>query len=183
MKEIALHIMDIAQNSIRAGADEIMISVSEAPSSDTFTMTINDNGKGMDEETRRKATDPWFTSRTTRRVGMGLPLLQMNARLSGGEMIITSAPGQGTKVAATFGYHHLDRPPLGDVSGTIALLISANPAINIIYTHSFEGTEWSISTAEIIEELGLEAVTDLTIVRSLKEIISENLAEITNFKA
>jgi len=183
MKEIALHIMDIAQNSIRAGADEIMISVSEAPSSDTFTMTINDNGKGMDEETRRKATDPWFTSRTTRRVGMGLPLLQMNARLSGGEMIITSAPGQGTKVAATFGYHHLDRPPLGDVSGTIALLISANPAINIIYTHSFEGTEWSISTAEIIEELGFEAVTDLTIVRSLKEIISENLAEITNFKA
>jgi hypothetical protein len=183
MKEIALHIMDIAQNSIRAGADDIMITVSETPSADTLTLTISDNGRGMDEETSRKATDPWFTSRTTRRVGMGLPLLQMNARLSGGEMIITSAPGNGTTVTATFGYSHLDRPPLGDASGTIALIISANPAINIIYTHSFEGDEWSISTAEIIQELGKEAVTDLTIVRSLKEIISENLAEISNLKA
>ncbi len=183
MKEIALHIMDIAQNSIRAGADKIMITVSESPSSDTLTLIIADNGRGMDEETSRKATDPWFTTRTTRRVGMGLPLLQMNARLSGGEMIINSAPGKGTTVTTTFGYSHLDRPPLGDESGTIALLISANPAINIIYAHSFEQAGWSISTAEIIEELGAEAVTDLTIVRSLKEIISENLYEITNFEA
>ncbi len=183
MKEIALHIMDIAQNSIRAGAGEISVTIEEVPSADMLTLTIADNGSGMDEETIRKAADPWFTSRTTRRVGMGLPLLQMNATLAGGEMKITSAPAKGTTVTATFGYSHYDRPPLGDVSGTIALLISANPAINIIYTHSFEGTEWSISTREIKEELGEEAVTDLTIVRSLKEIISENVREIAIFKA
>lgn len=183
MKEIALHIMDIAQNSIRAGAGEISVTVEEVPSADILTLTIADNGSGMDEETCRRAADPWFTSRTTRRVGMGLPLLQMNATLAGGTMKITSAPAKGTTVTATFGYNHYDRPPLGDVSGTIALLISANPAINIIYTHSFEGTEWSISTREIKEELGDEAVTDLTIVRSLKEIISENVREIAIFKA
>jgi hypothetical protein len=182
MKELALHIMDIAQNSIRAGACEILITVSESPSSDKLNLTIADDGKGMDEATLRMAADPWFTSRTTRRVGMGLPLLQMNATLSGGGMTITSTPRKGTTVTATFGYSHLDRPPLGDVSGTVALLITANPSINIIYLHSFEGTEWSISTAEIIAELGREAVTDLTIVRSLKEIISGNLAEITNFE-
>jgi len=178
MKEIALHIMDISQNSIRAGADEIRITVSESPSSDVLTLTVADNGSGMDEETCRKATDPWFTSRTTRRVGMGLPLLQMNAALSGGGMTITSVPGNGTTVTASFGYTHLDRPPLGDVSGTVALLIFANPAINVAYTHSYNGTEWSISTAEIIAELGSNALTDLAIVRSLKEIISENLANI-----
>jgi anti-sigma regulatory factor (Ser/Thr protein kinase) len=182
MKEIALHIMDIVQNSIRAVAREISVTVEEVPSADILTLTIADNGSGMDEETCRWAADPWFTSRTTRRVGMGLPLLQMNATLAGGTMKITSAPGKGTTVTATFGYNHYDRPPLGDVSGTIALLIFANPAINIIYSHSFEGTEWSISSREIKEELGEEAVTDLAIVRSLKEIISENVREIAIFK-
>ena len=183
MKEIALHMMDIAQNSIRAGADEIMISVSESPSSGILTLTVADNGSGMDEETCRKATDPWFTSRTTRRVGMGLPLLQMNASLSGGGMTITSAPGKGTTVTATFGYSHIDRPPLGDVSGTVALLLFANPAINITYTHSFNGTDWNISTAEIIAELGKDALTELGIVRSLREIISESIGEIKKLRA
>lgn len=183
MKEIALHIMDIAQNSIKAGADEIRITIDESPSTDTLTLTISDTGSGMDEEACAKASSPWFTSRTTRKVGMGLPLLQMNAALSGGEMKITSVKSKGTTVTATFGYNHVDRPPLGDTGGTIALLIMSNPSINIIYTHLFDGAEWSISTREIKDELGEEAVTDLMIVRSLKEIIKENLSEITNHRS
>ncbi len=183
MKEIALHIMDIAQNSIRAGASEIRITLSESVAADSLTLTVSDNGMGMDAETRRMAADPWFTSRTTRKVGMGLPLLEMNASLSGGGMIIDSAPGQGTTVTASFVYSHVDRPPLGDVSGTIALLIMSNPAINIEYIHICEGTEWSISTAEIKEALGEDAVTDLTVVRSLREIINENVAEVRNFQS
>lgn len=182
MKEIALHILDIAQNSIRAGADEIRITLSESVPDDILSLVIADDGKGMDQETCRKAADPWFTSRTTRKVGMGLPLLKMNASLSGGGMTITSEPGKGTTVTATFGYSHVDRPPLGDVSGTIALLILSNPSINIIYSHICEGTEWSISTSEIKEVLGDDAVTDLTIVRSVREIINENVAETRNFQ-
>jgi len=182
MKEIALHIMDIAQNSIRAGASEIRITLSESVAVDSLTLTVSDNGRGMDPETLSKAADPWFTSRTTRKVGMGLPLLEMNASLSGGAMSIDSAPGKGTTVTATFIYSHVDRPPLGDVSGTVALLILSNPETNIIYTHLCDSTEWSISTGEIIKELGADAVTDLTIVRALREIINENVAEVRNFQ-
>jgi anti-sigma regulatory factor (Ser/Thr protein kinase) len=183
MKEIALHIMDIAQNSIRAGASEIRITLKESVAADSLTLTISDNGRGMDTVTLNKATDPWFTSRTTRKVGLGLPLLGMNASLSGGAMTVESAPGKGTTVSATFVYSHVDRPPLGDVSGTIALLIMSNPSVNIEYTHICEGTEWSISTAEIKEALGEGAVTDLTVVRSVREIINENVAEVRNFQS
>ncbi len=180
MKEIALHILDIAQNSIRAGATEISVTVDESPATDLFTLTIADNGKGMDEEMCKKAVDPWFTSRTTRKVGMGLPLLQMNADLSDGGLTIASSPGRGTTVAATFRYSHVDRPPQGDISGTIALLISANPALNIIYLHCFDGRKWEISTKEISEILGEDAITDLKIVKYLKEIISGNISELKN---
>jgi hypothetical protein len=183
MKEIGLHIMDIVQNSVRAGAVEISITLSESIASDTLTLTIADDGKGMDEETCRRATDPYFTSRTTRKVGLGLPLLQMNAGLSGGGVKIDSVTGKGTTVTATFGYSHVDRPPLGDVSGTIALLILSNPGINIIYNHLCDGNGWSISTREIREELGDDAVTDLTIVRPLKEIINENVSSLRNIEA
>jgi anti-sigma regulatory factor (Ser/Thr protein kinase) len=182
MKEIALHIMDITQNSIRADASEITVTLGESVSDDTLTLTIDDNGTGMEPDACRRASDPWFTSRTTRKVGMGLPLLQMNARLSGGEMTIDSAPGKGTTVFATFGYSHVDRPPLGDVSGTMALLIMANPAINITYNHLCEGNRWGISTNQIKEELGEGALADLTIVSSLKEIISQNVAELRNYQ-
>lgn len=183
MKEIGLHIMDIVQNSVRAGAGEISITLSESVAGDTLTLTVVDDGRGMDEETCRRATDPWFTSRTTRRVGLGLPLLQMNAGLAGGEVNVDSAPGRGTTVTATFRYSHVDRPPLGDVSGTIALLILSNPGINIIYSHICEENAWSISTMEIKEELGEDAVTDLTIVRPLKEIINENVSSLRNIEA
>ncbi len=183
MKEIGLHIMDIVQNSVRAGAGEISVTLSESVAGDTLTLTVADDGRGMDEETCRRATDPWFTSRTTRRVGLGLPLLQMNAGLAGGEVKVDSAPGRGTTVTATFGYSHVDRPPLGDVSGTIALLLLSNPGINIIYNHICEGNAWSISTREIKEELGEDAVTDLTIVRPLKEIINENVSSLRNIEA
>ncbi|MCU0458511.1 MAG: ATP-binding protein [Bacteroidales bacterium] len=182
MKEIALHILDIAQNSIRAEADEIRITLSESLASDTLSLVIADNGKGMDEESCRRATDPYFTSRTTRKVGLGLPLLQMNSGMSGGNLTIESEPGHGTTVTATFRYSHVDRPPLGDVSGTIALLIISNPRINIIYIHGCEGREWSLSTSEIKEILGDDAVTDLSIVSSLREIINENVAEVRKFQ-
>jgi len=182
MKEIALHILDITQNSIKAGANEIRITLSESIPDDLLSLTIADNGKGMDAESCRRASDPWFTSRTTRKVGLGLPLLKMNAGLTGGGMTIDSEPGKGTTVNATFGYKHVDRPPLGDVSGTIALMILSNPSINIVYSHICEGKEWSISTSEIKEALGEEAVRDLTIVRHLREIINGNVAEIRNFQ-
>ncbi len=180
MKDIALHILDIVQNSIRAAASEIRITVDESPDTDLLTLTITDNGKGMDEETCKKASDPWFTSRTTRKIGMGLPLLQMNASLSGGEMKLSSVPGKVTSVTATFGYNHVDRPPLGDIGGTIALLISSNPGLNIVYNHLYNGRSWGISTEEIKEALGESDVSDLSLVKYIREIIIANISGVTN---
>lgn len=180
MKDISLHIMDIAQNSLRAKATEVRISVSEAPSEDRLAVTIEDNGCGMDTETLKKAGDPYFTSRTTRRVGLGLPLLKMNAEQAGGFMDITSEKGRGTTVSAVFSFNNIDRPPLGDLAGTAALLITANPAVNIIYEHFAGNSSWSISTSEIRKELGDAAITDIQIVKYLKEIIRENISSLEN---
>jgi len=180
VKELALHILDIAQNSIRAGAVEIRISISESSADDLLTIVISDDGKGMDQETLQKAADPFFTSRTTRRVGLGLPLLSMNASRSGGELKIISSPGVGTVVTASFRQSHIDRPPLGDVGGTVSFLITANPSINITYQYSSDGRSWGVTTQEIREVLGATSITDLKVVKYLREMISENTEELIN---
>ena len=180
MKELALHILDIAQNSIRAGAGEIRISISESSADDLMTIVISDDGKGMDQETLQKAADPFFTSRKTRRVGLGLPLLSMNASLSGGEMKITSSPGEGTAVTAAFRLSHIDRQPVGDIGGTVSFLITANPAINITYSYSVDGQSWGVTSHEIREVLGATPITDLKVVKYLREMITENTNELTN---
>jgi len=178
VKELALHILDIAQNSIRAGAVEIRISISESSADDLLTIVISDDGKGMDQETLQKAADPFFTSRTTRRVGLGLPLLSMNASLSGGEMKMTSSPGVGTVVTASFRRSHIDRPPLGDIGGTVSFLITANPSKNIAYICSADGQSWGVTTQEIREVLGSTSITDLKVVKYLREMITENTDEL-----
>jgi len=183
MKELALHILDIAQNSIRAASGEIRISVTESSAEDLFTVIISDNGSGMDSETLQKSTDPYFTTRKTRKVGLGLSLLAMNASNAGGEMKITSSTGMGTTVCATFRDSHIDRPPLGDIGGTISLLLSANPTINIFYTHTINGHCWSISTQETKEALGEGSITDLIVMKYLREMIRENISELTNVEA
>ncbi len=182
MKELALHILDIAQNSIRAGAGEIRISICESSADDLLTIVISDNGKGMDKETLQKAADPFFTSRKTRRVGLGLPLLSMNAALSGGEMKIASSPEAGTAVTASFKLSHIDRPPMGDLGGTVSFLITANPSINIAYMYSADNQSWGVTTQEIREALGASSITSLKVVKYLREMISENTNELTNTK-
>lgn len=183
MKELALHILDIAQNSIRAGAGEIRISISESSSEDLLTIVISDDGKGMDKETLQRAADPFFTSRKTRRVGLGLPLLSMNAALSGGEMKITSSPGAGTAVTASFRLNHIDRQPVGDIGGTVSFLITANPSINIAYMYTVDSHSWGVTTQEIREVLGTTSITDLKVVKYLREMITENTNELTNTKS
>ena len=130
MKDLSSHMMDIVQNSIRAEASWIQIRICEDPEADLFLIEIQDNGCGMDEATLARVRDPFFTSRTVRKVGLGIPLLQQNAERTGGKVSIVSQPGQGTTLTARFGHSHLDRPPLGDVAETLTLLAAANPAIH-----------------------------------------------------
>ncbi|MDR0596673.1 MAG: ATP-binding protein [Clostridiales Family XIII bacterium] len=133
MQELSLNILDIAENSVRAGAALVRVAVRAFPAEDRLRIAIEDDGKGMDAETAKGAADPFYTTRTTRKVGLGLPYLKMNAELTGGAMEIASSPGSGTSVEATFGLGHIDRAPLGDMGQTMSLLAGANPEMDFVY--------------------------------------------------
>jgi K+-sensing histidine kinase KdpD len=151
LEDLSLHILDIAENSIAANASRIEIKVIEDVKNDSLTIEITDNGKGMDEETVKHVLDPFFTTRTTRRVGLGLPFLAQAARESGGDIEIKSSPGRGTKVKATFQYSHIDRKPLGDLEGTLTTLIAGNPRIDFVYEHQKGKKRIHLDTRELKE--------------------------------
>lgn len=178
MKDLSSHIMDIVQNSIRAEARKIEILVEENPQADDFIIDIRDNGKGMDADTVKRARDPFFTSRTVRKVGLGIPLLQQNAERTGGWVKISSIPGEGTDICARFSHSHLDRPPLGDMAETLSLLAAANPDIHFIYIHKTPRGSYKFDTREIEETLEGIPLSHPDIVSAIQEMIRENLQEI-----
>lgn len=144
-----MHILDIVENSIRAHAKKIEIKIIEEKKKDLLTIEIIDDGKGMDKKTLKNVLDPFFTTKNTRRVGLGLSLLAQSAEESGGSIIIESKPGQGTKVKAVFGYSHIDRKPLGDVNKSLKVLIAANPDINFIYEYQKDNANYYLDTKGI----------------------------------
>ena len=149
MEDLSLHILDIVENSIRAKASTIEMKVVEDIEKDLLTIEIRDNGQGMDEETVKKALDPFFTTRTTRKVGLGLSLLSQAARESGGNIEIESQAGGGTRVKATFGYSHIDRKPVGNMEATLTTLIVGNPEVDFIYEHKKGELEYRLDTKEV----------------------------------
>lgn len=175
MKELSLHILDIVQNSISAQANNIEININEDVPENKYIIEIRDDGVGMDEEMLKNVTDPFFTTRTTRKVGVGLSLFQQNAEQTGGSMTLESKPGEGTTVKAIFGYNHIDRLPLGDMAGTMTLLIGANPKIRFVYNHITPLSEFEFDTNEVKEELGKVPINHPDILKALKELIEENL--------
>ncbi len=146
MEDLSLHILDIAENSIAAGAKKIEIKIIEEKKKDSLTIEITDDGKGMDEKTLKKVMDPFFTTRNTRKVGLGLPFLAQSAEESGGSIKIESEPGKKTTVKATFGYSHIDRKPFGDMGETLKVLIAGNPDINFIFEYQKDGVKNLLDT-------------------------------------
>ena len=155
---MSLHILDIVENSIRAKASRIEIKVVEDTRKDLLTIEIKDNGQGIDEETIKKVVDPFFTTRTTRKVGLGLPLLSQAARESGGDVEIESKVGRGTRVKATFGYSHIDRKPLGNMEKTLITLIAGNPEVDFRYEHKKDELEYHLDTKEIRARIKKKAI-------------------------
>ncbi len=135
MQDISLHILDIVENSVRASARTIKIRIEENIEKDWLTLEIEDNGKGMDEVTIKKALDPFFTTKAARKVGLGLPLLYQAARESGGKLEITCQAGRKTVVRATFRYSHPDRKPLGNIEETLLVLAAGHAEVDFIYEH------------------------------------------------
>ena len=158
MKELSLNILDIAQNSIKAGAKRLDISLDRRGS--WLTVTIADDGIGMSPEFAAAAADPFTTTRTTRKVGMGLPLFKLAAEQTGGTFSITSRqasaenPAHGTTVTATFDTNHVDCEPLGDITSTVLTLIQCNPELSLTYTSRLEAGELRLSMDEMREVLG-----------------------------
>ena len=153
MKELSLHLLDVAKNSVTAGAGRVEITLNE-DSEGWLTIAIRDDGRGMDPEFLSQVTDPFTTTRTTRKVGLGLSLYRMAAEQTGGSLEIQSEVGKGTAVTARFLLRHLDCPPLGDLAGTIALIIQVSPDIELSYRHTTPSGTAELSTAELREILG-----------------------------
>ncbi|MEW6365819.1 MAG: ATP-binding protein [Acidobacteriota bacterium] len=154
MEDLSMHILDIAQNSIEAGASSVEISLVEDIARDLLEIEVRDDGKGMDPETIAKVADPFFTTRTTRKVGMGLAFLAQAAQAAGGELSIKSEPGQGTRVKASFGLSHIDRAPIGDVETTLMVLLAGHDNVDLTFRHSIGGREFSLCTADLKEAAG-----------------------------
>ncbi len=174
MRELSLNILDIAQNSISAGASLITIEVSENTTDHTLLIGIYDNGKGMSEEQVKSVIDPFFTTRTTRKVGMGIPLFKMAAEQTGGSLEIKSELGIGTEVKAYFGTDSVDFTPLGDVASTIQMLITMNTDRDFVYKHIVDGKEFVCDTREIKAILGDVPLDSYEISQWILEFIKEN---------
>lgn len=154
MKELSLHILDIAQNSVHAGASLVQIVIEEHSAADTLCITVTDDGCGMDEAFLQRVRDPFTTTRTTRKVGMGIPLFEAAATACGGGLEIQSQPGKGTVVCARFIRSHIDRAPVGDMPGTMCVLVSGSPQIDFVYTHRIDTSSFTFDTREIRTVLG-----------------------------
>ena len=178
MKDLSLHILDILQNSVVAGASRIELQITEKEIDNLYVVRFIDNGKGMDAETIKNVTDPFFTTRTTRKVGLGLPLLKQNAERAGGNMKITSEIGKGTELEVQFQYSHIDRLPMGDIPGIMALTASSYPAIDFIYTHNTPFGSFTFNTEEIKAELGEIPINIPQVITFMKNLINDNLKEI-----
>lgn len=149
MREISLHILDLVQNSIEADSRNISLAVIEDSLADRLTVRVADDGRGMDDHARRQALNPFYTTRSTRRVGLGLPLIDMSTSHCDGRLTISSAAGRGTVVEACWRLSHLDRPPLGDLAATVKALFVGNPGISIKYVHQVDGKAFTAASCEL----------------------------------
>lgn len=175
MQELSLNILDIAQNSVKAGASEIGVTVRASAADDRMTIIISDNGCGMTEEVVQLVTDPFYTTRTTRKVGLGVPFFKMAAEMTGGGLTIESQVGVGTTVTATLGLSHIDRMPLGDMAETMCCLISCNPQINFTFLYETQGGSFRASTREFTEILGDVPLNLPQVMEFIKGYIGENI--------
>lgn len=177
MKEISLHILDIVQNSISAKAKIVRLEVLENTIENKLIVVIEDDGKGMDKEFLKRVTDPFITTRTTRKVGLGISLLKASAERCQGDFTIESEKGIGTKVWASFQYDHIDRAPLGNMAETIvSIILSLGQETELIYFHGYNHKEFTFNTREIKKVLGNEvSIFQSEVVDWIKDYVKEGL--------
>lgn len=177
MTEISLNVLDVAENSTRAGASLVTILVTADTPHDNLTIIISDDGCGMTPEQVAQVTDPFFTTRTTRKVGLGVPFFKMAAENTGGSFHIESEPGKGTTVTAVFGLSHIDRMPLGDINATIHNLIVYHPDTDFLYIYTYNESSFTLDTRVMREILDGIPLNSPEISTYIMEYLTENQRE------
>ena len=178
MEDLSLHILDVAENGIIAGADLIEISIEEDLNADELRVAIIDNGRGMTKEFLTRVLDPFVTTRTTRKVGLGLSLFQQSAQEAGGDLTVDSTSGHGTKVTVFMTHSHIDRRPLGNMAATMLTLIEGNPGVDFVYAHRKDGKEYVLDTREIRTELEEIPLNSPEVVSFIRENLVCGLREV-----
>lgn len=178
MPELSLNVLDVTENSTRAKATLVHIRVIVDHSADTLTIQIEDNGCGMTKEQVEQVTDPFFTTRTTRKVGLGIPFYKYAAESTGGSFSIISKVGEGTTVTAVFGLSHIDRMPLGDMSSTVHTLVVYHPETDFVYTYRVDDREFILDTRELKEILEGVPFSEPEVSRYIMEYLTENKSEV-----
>lgn len=178
MRELADNIMDIAQNSISAGASLVAIEITVSHARDIISFVFADDGCGMSQELVSTVAEPFTTTRTTRKVGLGLPLLKQTATMTGGEFAIESEVGKGTTVSVSFGLGHIDRPPMGDVPGALYSLVLMNPQIDFLFTYDYDGARFTFDTREIRAVVAPVPIDNPEISAWIKECLYQEISQL-----
>lgn len=178
MREISLHILDLVQNSIEAGATEVKLEIIEDLTKDSMIIRVSDNGRGMNKQLRQLVIDPFITTRTTRRIGLGLPLMDMSTKRCGGYLNIDSTPGEGTVIEAMYQHSHFDRPPMGNLVETIKSILVANSALQFFYYHTVNNKTLTVSSQEISDILDGVPLTQPDVLIWLHGYLSDNIANL-----
>jgi anti-sigma regulatory factor (Ser/Thr protein kinase) len=178
MRELSLNVMDVAQNSVRAEASVVRITVTESDKDDRLTIEIADNGCGMTQEQVQQVIDPFFTTRTTRKVGLGVPLFKLSAEQTGGSFDIQSEKGKGTTTTASYVKSHVDMTPLGDINSTVKILIQCNPDIDFVYTNTTDNGSFTLDTRELREVLGDVSLDTPDVLEWIADYLEENTKSI-----
>ncbi len=178
MRELSLNVMDVAQNSVRAEATLVRISVTESDKDDRLTIEIADDGCGMTQEQVQQVIDPFFTTRTTRKVGLGVPLFKLSAEQTGGSFDIQSEKGVGTTTTASYVKSHVDMTPLGDINSTVKILIQCNPQIDFVYTCTTDNGSFTLDTRELREVLGDVSLDTPDVLVWIGDYLEENTKNI-----
>lgn len=182
MKELSLHILDLSMNSVRANCKELKVEIEENSSKDSIVIKIDDDGDGMEKEFLEKVIDPFTTTRTTRKVGLGIPLMKANAEACEGDLEISSETGVGTKLSAKFKLSHIDRPIMGDIASVMCMLYCSHPEINVVFKYRVNSNEFSLSSKEINQELEGLPINTPEVRLMIEDILKAELAEL-NFSA
>lgn len=178
MREISLHLLDLVQNSIEAGATSVKLEINENLNSDKMIIRVMDNGRGMDEKLRQLVIDPFITTRTTRRIGLGLPLMDMSTKRCGGYLDVDSTPGKGTVVEAMYQHSHLDRPPMGNLVETVKSILVANPELDFIYDHTVNDRRFTVSSRDLADTLDGIPLTQPDVLVWLNGYLSDHIANL-----